>query len=104
MGLDLSSHMLDICRQKLADEPEEVRSRVRLVQADMRDFELSRTFALVTTPFRPFQHLTTVEDQLTCLACIHRHLAPGGKLILDIFNPSLPYMTSDTVGKDGRGT
>ena len=66
----------------------------------MRDFELSRTFRLVTTPFRPFQHLTTVDDQLSCLACIHRHLAPGGKLILDIFNPSLPYMTSDTVGKE----
>ena len=100
VGLDLSSHMLDICRQRLQSEPEAVQARAQLVQADMRDFELSRTFSLVTTPFRPFQHLTTVDDQLSCLACIHRHLAPGGKLILDIFNPSLPYMTSDTVGKE----
>ncbi|MCU0522326.1 MAG: class I SAM-dependent methyltransferase [Anaerolineae bacterium] len=100
VGLDLSSHMLDICRQKLSSEPEEVRSRVELLHADMRSFELARTFGLVTTPFRPFQHLTTVEDQLACLACIHRHLAPGGKLILDLFNPSLPTMTSDTVGQE----
>src|SRR5512136_1735449 len=34
-GLDLSPHMLEVCRRKLKDEPEEVRSRVRLVQGDM---------------------------------------------------------------------
>ena len=55
----------------------------------MRQFELGQTFRLVTLPFRPFQHLTTVEEQLACLGCIHRHLAEGGKLILDIFNPML---------------
>ncbi|MBE0411177.1 MAG: class I SAM-dependent methyltransferase [Anaerolineales bacterium] len=100
VGLDLSAHMLDVCRQRLLSEPEDVQSRVQLVQADMRDFELSQTFQLVTIPFRPFQHLTTVDDQLACLACVHRHLDKGGKLILDFFNPSLPALTSDTVGEE----
>jgi SAM-dependent methyltransferase len=104
VGLDLSGYMLDACRQRLLGEPEDVQSRAQLVQADMRDFQLTQTFALVTTPFRPFQHLTTVDDQLSCLACIHRHLATGGTLILDLFNPSLPHLTSDTVGKEmGEG-
>ncbi len=100
VGLDLSPYMLAVCRRRLASEPEAVRSRVCLVQADMREFEISRTFSLITTPFRSFQHLLTVEDQLACLGCIHRHLADGGKLILDLFNPSLPYLTSDALGKE----
>ena len=100
VGLDLSSHMLEICRERLLQEPEDVQARVQLVQRDMRDFELDRAFRLVTLPFRPFQHLTTVEDQLSCLGSIHRHLVAGGRLILDIFNPSLEALTSNTVGQE----
>jgi SAM-dependent methyltransferase len=100
VGLDLSPHMLRICQQRLLDEPAAVQSRVRLHQADMRDFDLGQTFSLVTLPFRPFQHLTTVADQLACLASIHRHLVEGGRLILDIFNPSLPALTWDNVGQE----
>ena len=100
VGLDLSAHMLDVCQERLLREPEDVQSRVELVQADMRNFELARTFDLVTVPFRPFQHLTTVDDQLSCLEQIHRHLADGGRLILDLFNPSLEFLTSDNVGQE----
>ena len=88
-GLDLSASMLAVCRSKLAQEPPEVQSRVRLHHADMRSFDLGRRFGLVTIPFRPFQHLVTVEEQMACLACAHRHLEPGGVLALDVFNPSL---------------
>jgi len=89
VGLDLSPQMLGICRRQIAAEPREVQARIDLRQADMRDFNLSRTFRLATIPFRPFQHLTTVEDQFACLASIRRHLEPGGRLILDLFNPFL---------------
>jgi SAM-dependent methyltransferase len=100
VGLDLSPHMLAVCRDRLQEEPQEVQSRVQLVEADMRQFSLGQAFKLVTTPFRPFQHLTTVEDQMACLACIHRHLVKGGQLILDIFNPSLESLTTDDVGQE----
>ncbi|HKS95839.1 MAG TPA: class I SAM-dependent methyltransferase [Terriglobia bacterium] len=102
VGLDASPAMLSRCREKLAAEREEVRSRVKLVEADMRDFDVAPAmgapapFALVTIPFRPFQHLYTVDDQLACLASIHRHLRPGGKLVLDVFNPSLPLLVGPT--------
>ncbi len=109
VGLDSSSAMLSVCREKLSCEPEEVQSRVRLIQGDMRRFEVGREFALVTIPFRPFQHLLTVEDQLACLACIHRHLARGGKLVLDVFNPSLPHLAGkqdlvDVLGEEPEFT
>lgn len=91
-GLDLSPSMLAICRANLAAEPAEVQARVQLVEADMRDFDLGREFGLITIPFRPFQHLTTVEDQIACLTTLRRHLQPGGRLVLDLFNPSVPYL------------
>lgn len=89
VGLDVSGHMLARCRRKLREQPQAVRGRVRLVQGDMTDFDLGEVFGLVTTPFRPFQHLLSVEDQLSCLRCARQHLAPGGKLILDLFQPDL---------------
>lgn len=91
-GLDLSPSMLAVCRRNLAQESAETQARVRLVEGDMRDFDLGQQFALITIPFRPFQHLETTEDQIKCLATIRRHLAPGGRLVLDLFNPSLPYL------------
>ncbi|MFN2210340.1 MAG: class I SAM-dependent methyltransferase [Candidatus Promineifilaceae bacterium] len=99
-GLDLSQHMLAMCHANLAQEAPEVQDRVDLQLADMRDFELGRTFALVTIPFRPFQHLTTVDDQMTCLRTIHRHLQPDGKLILDLFNPKLEALTERKLGEE----
>ena len=99
-GLDLSEHMLDVLRDTLKEEPAEVQDRVELVRGDMRDFELEKKYALATTPFRPFQHLITTEDQIKCLENIHDHLLPGGIFILDIFNPSLTGITADNLGQE----
>src|SRR5678815_1962136 len=46
-GVDNSSKMLAVCRDRLEREPAEVRDRVTLVQADMRDLNLGRTFSLI---------------------------------------------------------
>jgi len=100
VGVDLSSRMLNICRDRLRHEPEPVQSRVRLVQADMRQFDINQRFTLATIPFRPFQHLLTVDDQLACLAAVRRHLVDGGRLILDIFNPSLDALVYGPVGEE----
>jgi SAM-dependent methyltransferase len=94
-GLDSSSSMLSVCREKLSRSPQDVQAKVQLFQADMRQFDLGREFYLITIPFRPFQHLITVEDQLSCLNCLHRHLAHEGRLILDLFNPSLKFLVDD---------
>ncbi len=99
-GLDLSPAMLAVCRKRLKTESKEVRSRVRLVAGDMRHFALEGKFKLVTLPFRPFQHLTKVEDQLACLDCIFGHLEKGGKIILDIFNPSLKALVNQPTGEE----
>jgi SAM-dependent methyltransferase len=95
VGVDLSPRMLAVCREKLQREVEAVRARVQLVQADMRAFDLRRTFTLITVPFRPFQHLITVDDQRACLRTLRAHLADDGRLVLDLFNPSLDALAQE---------
>jgi SAM-dependent methyltransferase len=92
VGLDLSPGMLDVCRLALAQEPAEVRERVTLHEGDMRAFDLGRRFPLVMVPFRGFQHLLTTADQRTALQAIRRHVAGDGRFILDLFNPSIPFL------------
>ena len=92
-GLDLSADMLDHCRRLLEDHPAAVRDRVSLFTDDMRSFDLKRKYSLITTPFRPFQHLATVQDQLNSLKCIRRHLEPDGRFVLDIFDPDMELLT-----------
>lgn len=86
-GLDASQHMLARLRQKSTFP------NLRLVHAPMQRFDLpGERFGLIFSAFRAFQHLYTVEDQLACLACARRHLAPGGRLAFDVFAPRLARM------------
>jgi SAM-dependent methyltransferase len=88
-GLDASQHMLARLRQKSSFP------NLRLVHAPMQRFDLpGERFGLIFSAFRAFQHLYTVEDQLACLACVRRHLAPGGRLAFDVFAPRLARMAS----------
>ncbi len=83
-GLDPSPSMLDALRRK--GPP----ATLRLVRARMQEFDLGEDrFSLVFTAFRALQHLVTVEDQLRCLHCVRRHLAPGGVFSFDVFAPKL---------------
>lgn len=95
VGFDLSEPMIEICREKLACEPEPVRERATILTGDMRTFDLGRRFPLIIVPFRAFQHLLTVEDQMACLDRIHRHLEPRGRLVVNLFNPSLDHLTNE---------
>ena len=100
VGVDGSAQMLAICRRRLADETREVQSRVQLIEGDMRRFTIGRRFRLATIPFRPFQHLLTVDDQLACLRTIRDHLDDDGLLIFDIFNPSLDILVKGPFGEE----
>ncbi len=111
-GLDASAAMLDRCRAKLQQEAKAVQQRVTLHRGDARAFDLGRQFDLVIAPFRVFQHLTSVEDQLAFLDSAARHLRPGGRLAFDVFNPNFAALlsadgveredTPETVLPDGR--
>jgi SAM-dependent methyltransferase len=100
-GLDLSPHMLARCREKLAALPAEARARAKLVQGDMSDFDLGDTFDLILIPFRAFQHLIAVDAQLGCLRAARKHLNDAGRLIIDVFNPSLRILSDPAYLEEG---
>jgi len=85
VGLDISAKMLERAIEKRAALRPEAGARVQLVRGDMTEFELGEKFRTVIIPFRPFQHLLEMEQQMNCLHCVRRHLAPGGHLIVDFF-------------------
>jgi SAM-dependent methyltransferase len=91
-GLDLSERMLERAVKKRAKLLVEARERVHLVQGDMTRFDLGEKFRLIIIPFRPFQHLSEVQEQIDCLGCVRKHLAPGGKLVLDVFQTDAERM------------
>jgi len=94
-GIDLSSDMLTIARANGERESASTRDRVRLHQMDMTSFDLKESFMLAIVPFRAFQHLTLAEQPRRALECIKRCLAPGGHLVVDLFDPRLEYCIQD---------
>jgi len=91
-GLDLSERMLERAVKKRAALFTEERERIHLVQGDMARFDLGEKFRLIIIPFRPLQHLLEVKQQTDCLECAHKHLAPGGRLVLDVFQTDAERM------------
>jgi ubiquinone/menaquinone biosynthesis C-methylase UbiE len=87
-GIDNSKYMLNVARQKLKKENTSVRKSVILKLGDMRNFELKKRFPLVYIPSATFEHCITKEDQRKCLSSIYNVLEEGGKLALDISQPS----------------
>jgi SAM-dependent methyltransferase len=93
-GVDNSRPMLQILQNSLDREPLEVRQRVTLHEGDMRDFRLGAQFRLVIIPFRPMQHMHTVEDQVSALTTAALHLSKDGILAFDVFYPKFEMLTS----------
>lgn len=92
-GLDASPAMLSLLRRKLEKEPADVRRRVKLHAGDMRKFRLKKKFSLVTIPFRPLQHMHTLQDQLDALTSAGAHLEKDGRLAFDVFFPKFDRLT-----------
>jgi SAM-dependent methyltransferase len=91
-GLDNAPTMLGILRERIQNEPEQVRSQIALHQGDMRQFRGQKKYALVTIPFRPMQHMYTLEDQVAALKTGAFHLDDDGILALDVFFPKFQLM------------
>ncbi len=96
-GLDLSSVALTAAQAKLAAAG--LTDQVTLVQADMREFDLPhKEFSLALMPLNTFMHCQSMAEQLATLQAIHRHLQPGGQLVIDLFYPE-PVMLAEVDGR-----
>jgi len=81
-GLDLDEPLLVIARQR--------NPRIPLHHADMTDFNLGRTFDVVTCLFSSIGYVKTLENLSQAVRCMAQHLVPGGVLLIE------PWFTPET--------
>jgi SAM-dependent methyltransferase len=88
-GLELSAGMLQRATARTDRLPPETASRLEWVQGDMSAFDLpGRRFGLIFVAYNSFWLLDGDAAQAACLAAAARHLAPDGRLVLDLFPPN----------------
>ena len=78
VAFDLSSDLIAVARRRLARA-----ANVRLLVADMREVAFRAEMDLVVAVDDPFVHLTGEADRARAFAAAARHLAPGGRFLLD---------------------
>lgn len=83
IGIDNSPRMLATCRKRAQEAG--VADRVRLIQADFRDFALDAPARLITMPFHTICDIGDAGDRRSILARIAAGLAPQGLFVFDHF-------------------
>ncbi len=83
--VDSSPQMLDILREKLAAR----NLHARVVEMDVCQLELGTQYDLIFLPFNSFSELISSNDQMAALSRIQAHLAPQGKFICTLHNPTI---------------
>ncbi len=91
-ALDSSWKQLQRLQQKAAAEG----LRIEAVKADMRDFDLKKTFPLVIIPFQSLQEIIDPCEVTAALRRVRVHLAAEGRAIITLHHPSTQTCT------DGR--
>lgn len=108
VGLDLNQAMLDRADAKLR-RIQPLTGVLDLIRADMREFDLCKSFPLVTIPSNTLLLALTQQDQLRTLRCAARHLEPDGQLVFDVFIPgpdlladrdTTPFVWGETIRPD----
>jgi SAM-dependent methyltransferase len=95
-GIDNAEGMLREARRKSAEAGVEI----EWIQADMRDFDLGRTFSLIILPANTLCHLLHLSDFEACLASVRKHLVPNGRFVINVFVPKIELL----INKPGERT
>ncbi|MEU1179085.1 class I SAM-dependent methyltransferase [Streptomyces sp. NPDC005820] len=82
-GIELSRPMIERLRTK-ADE-----TAIPVVVGDMATARAPGTYALVYLVFNTISNLLTQAEQVACFRNAARHLAPGGRFVIELWVPEL---------------
>ena len=88
-GLDLSSPMLRAAARRAAAAG----VPVRLIEGDMRAFDLECKFSLIFVARNTLLHLSEPDDFAGFFSSVRRHLEPNGILAFDVFNTNLQLLS-----------
>ncbi|GAA5051554.1 class I SAM-dependent methyltransferase [Nocardia callitridis] len=95
-GLEQSPEMIATAKRRIPE--------ITIHEGDMRDFDLGRTFDVVTLMFSSIGYVEDYADLERALAALSRHLTPGGVVVVepwvfpDSFTPD--YLATDLVRDD----
>jgi|RhiMetdeSRZDD1v2_1073273.scaffolds.fasta_scaffold709639_1 SAM-dependent methyltransferase len=82
-GFDISRSMLATLTRKAAEQGiSDIAARISV--QELESFHYDQQFSAILIPTNTFSMLTTQEAQIRTLRNIHAHLAPAGKLLLDL--------------------
>jgi SAM-dependent methyltransferase len=79
-GIDRSRPMLALARERLT----RAGTGFELVEGDITDFDLGRSFSASVCPINTFGHLLTEEDAASHLECVGRHLDVGSRYLVQL--------------------
>jgi SAM-dependent methyltransferase len=94
VGADLSAEMLQRARSSASAQGLELDLR----RIDMRDFDLEgRKFDLIIVATNSLLHLQDYLEFRGFFRSVARHLTAGGRLIFDVFVPSMQMLSRDPI-------
>lgn len=82
-GIELSHAMIARLREKVGEE------RIPVVQGDMAEASIGADYTLAFLVFNTIANLLTQEEQVRCFHNAARHLAPGGRFVVELWVPQL---------------
>ena len=97
-GLDIHDGMLECLRNGAKALPESSSRRLKIVQGDMRHFDLDTAFDKILIPYNGLLCLLSDREVADCLNSVAKHLKPRGELLFDIYNVLL---LDDSHSEDG---
>lgn len=92
-GIELSADMLAELRRSPGSET------IHAVQGDMATARVDGEFSLVYLVFNTITNLTTQDEQVACFENAARHLAPGGRFVIENGVPALRSLPPGALGR-----
>lgn len=79
-GSDASTHMLAVCRERVATK----NLKLSLREEFLQHMSTPKRYALIFIPSGSFGLITDPADAKKCLSVLHQHLQPNGKLVFEV--------------------
>lgn len=90
-GIDPSEGMLSRFQEKMSGASKALTSKVRIEKQYMHQFEINQSFKTIIC-CDAFFHNETVEAEIACLERVHAHLAPDGRFVFNLPNPTCSFI------------
>ncbi|MBJ7902344.1 class I SAM-dependent methyltransferase [Streptomyces sp. DSM 110735] len=87
-GVEFSAHMAAVLRRKVDEET------LPVVLGDMATTVVPGEFTLVYLVYNTISNLLTQDEQVECFRNAARHLAPGGRFVVELNVPPLRFLPS----------